>query len=48
MRDNSKLVALGRATPAFAKAQIQVYSPAGEGLLVFSVGIILIYTCLES
>ena len=39
MRDTSKVVALqvGRATPAFAKAQIQVYSPAGESILVFSV-----------
>lgn len=37
MRDSSKLVALGRAMPAFTKAQIQVYSPAGEGLLLFSV-----------
>jgi len=37
MRDNTKLVALGRSTPAFAKAQIQVYSLAGEGLLLFSV-----------
>ncbi|KDQ58687.1 hypothetical protein JAAARDRAFT_57575 [Jaapia argillacea MUCL 33604] len=36
MRDNTKLVAIGRATPSFAKAQIQVYSPAGEGLLLFS------------
>ncbi|EPQ52133.1 vacuolar assembling/sorting protein VPS16 [Gloeophyllum trabeum ATCC 11539] len=36
MRDNDKLVALGRATPVFAKAQIQVFSPAGEGLLIFS------------
>ncbi|KAG5651836.1 hypothetical protein H0H81_007242 [Sphagnurus paluster] len=37
MRDNSKVVALGRVTTPFAKAQIQVYSPAGEGLLLFSV-----------
>ncbi|KIK56666.1 hypothetical protein GYMLUDRAFT_230051 [Collybiopsis luxurians FD-317 M1] len=36
MRDNTKLVAVGRATPAFAKSQIQVYSSAGEGLLLFS------------
>ena len=41
MRDTSKLVALGTATTAFAKAQIQVYSPAGEGLLLFSVVIAL-------
>ena len=39
MRDTSRLVALGAATPVFSKAQIQVYSPAGEGLLLFSVDI---------
>jgi len=39
MRDTTKLVALGRATTSFAKAQIQIYSPAGEGMLVFSVAI---------
>ena len=37
MRDHTKLLALGRPTPAVTKAQIQVYSPAGEGLLLFSV-----------
>ncbi|KIM47049.1 hypothetical protein M413DRAFT_440594 [Hebeloma cylindrosporum] len=36
MRDQTKLLALGRSTPAITKAQIQVYSPAGEGLLIFS------------
>lgn len=36
MRDTSKMVALGRGGPAFTKSQIQVYSPAGEGLLLFS------------
>ncbi|PPQ86643.1 hypothetical protein CVT25_006827 [Psilocybe cyanescens] len=36
MRDNTKLIALGRSTPAISKSQIQIYSPAGEGLLVFS------------
>ncbi|KAI3608149.1 vacuolar protein sorting vps16 [Moniliophthora roreri] len=36
MRDNTKLVALGRSTPSFAKSQLQVYSSAGEGLLLFS------------
>ncbi|KAI0918848.1 hypothetical protein AcV7_006962 [Taiwanofungus camphoratus] len=36
MRDTSKLIALGRATPSFAKAQIQIYSPAGEVILLFS------------
>ncbi|KAF8966570.1 vacuolar assembling/sorting protein VPS16 [Flammula alnicola] len=36
MRDHTKLLALGRSTPAITKAQIQIYSPAGEGLLVFS------------
>lgn len=39
MRDTSKLVALSHSTPAFVKAQIQIYSPAGEGLLLFSVDI---------
>lgn len=33
------MIALGRATPVFAKAQIQVFSPAGEGRLLFSVDI---------
>lgn len=37
MRDNTKLIAVGRVTPAHAKFQIQVYSSAGEGLLLFSV-----------
>ncbi|THH32927.1 hypothetical protein EUX98_g1236 [Antrodiella citrinella] len=37
MRDTTKMVALGRATAAFSKTQIQIYSPAGEGLLLFSV-----------
>ena len=37
MRDNTKLLALGRTMPSITKAQIQVYSPAGEGLLLFSV-----------
>ena len=37
MRDTTKMVALGRGAPAFSKAQIQVYSPAGEGVLLFSV-----------
>ena len=41
MRDTTKMIALGRATPAFSKAQIQVYSPAGEGLLLLSVDITL-------
>ncbi|KAI0743728.1 vacuolar protein sorting-associated protein 16 [Daedaleopsis nitida] len=36
MRDTSKVVTLGRVAPAFSKAQIQVYSPSGEPLLVFS------------
>ncbi|KAF9530298.1 vacuolar assembling/sorting protein VPS16 [Crepidotus variabilis] len=36
MRDHSKLIALGRTMPAVTKSQIQVYSPAGEGLLLFS------------
>ncbi|KAI0697518.1 vacuolar protein sorting-associated protein 16 [Cerioporus squamosus] len=36
MRDTSRMVAIGRAAPAFSKAQIQIYSPAGEGILLFS------------
>ncbi|KAI0712429.1 vacuolar protein sorting-associated protein 16 [Earliella scabrosa] len=36
MRNTTKIVALGHAAPAFSKAQIQVYSPAGEGLLLLS------------
>ncbi|KAF9219507.1 vacuolar assembling sorting protein VPS16 [Gyrodon lividus] len=36
MRDNSKIIAIGRAGPDFFKSQIQVYSPAGEGLLLLS------------
>ncbi len=31
------MVAIGHAAPAFSKTQIQVYSPAGEGILLFSV-----------
>jgi hypothetical protein len=37
MRDTSKLVAIGPATQIFAKSQIQVYSPSGEGLLLLGV-----------
>ncbi|CAA7264394.1 unnamed protein product [Cyclocybe aegerita] len=36
MRDHTRLLALGRSTPAVTKAQLHVYSPAGEGLLLFS------------
>ncbi|KAJ7211224.1 vacuolar assembling/sorting protein VPS16 [Mycena pura] len=36
MRDHTKLVALGRTAPVTTKAQLQIYSPAGEGLLLFS------------
>ena len=39
MRDTSKVISLGSGRPPFAKSQIQVYSPAGEGLLLFSVDI---------
>ena len=41
MRDTSKVTVLGGATSSFAKAQIQIYSAAGEGLLLFSVVISL-------
>jgi hypothetical protein len=37
MRDTKKMIAIGPATPIFAKSQIQVYSPSGEGLLLLSV-----------
>lgn len=40
MRDTTKLIVLGRATPASGKSQIQIYSPAGEGLLMLSVDIL--------
>ncbi|KAI0346441.1 vacuolar protein sorting-associated protein 16 [Trametopsis cervina] len=36
MRDTSRVTVLSGATTAFAKAQIQIYSAAGEGLLLFS------------
>ncbi|KAJ7598995.1 Vps16, N-terminal region-domain-containing protein [Mycena floridula] len=37
MRDTTKLVVLGRSTTSgIVKSQIQVYSPAGEGLLLFN------------
>ena len=39
MRDTTKMIAIGPATPMFAKSQIQVYSPSGEGLLLFGVRI---------
>jgi hypothetical protein len=41
MRDNTKLIAFGRPTPGFARSQVQVYSSAGEGLLLFSVDLLL-------
>lgn len=47
MRDTTKLIALGRATTPPAKAQIQIYSPAGEGLLVFSVDAPLYYVAIR-
>jgi vacuolar protein sorting-associated protein 16 len=37
MRDTSKLIAIGPSTPMFAKSQIHVYSPSGEGLLLLGV-----------
>jgi vacuolar protein sorting-associated protein 16 len=39
MRDASKLVAITRATPLFTKPQIQIYSSAGESLLICSVDV---------
>ena len=43
MRDNSKLVAVGpgHAATSLTKSQIQLYSPAGEGLLLLSVDIVI-------
>ena len=37
MRDTTKIVALSGTNTAFAKSQIQIYSSAGEGLVLFSV-----------
>lgn len=42
MRDTSKIIAIGRAGPAFSRSQIQVFSSAGEGLLLLSVDILLL------
>ena len=39
MRDTTRVIALAAGAAPFAKAQIQVYSPAGEGLLLFNVAI---------
>ncbi|KAF8556045.1 vacuolar assembling sorting protein VPS16 [Imleria badia] len=36
MRDTSKIIAIGRAGPAFSRSQIQVFSSAGEGLLLLN------------
>lgn len=36
MRDTSRLVALGRSQPVI-KNEIRVYSPAGEGIMWFTV-----------
>ena len=41
MRDTSKVLAVGIATPVFTKTQIQVYSPAGESILICSVDLCL-------
>ena len=38
MRDTSKMIALGRNVPSFAKNEVRIYSSSGEGLLVFAVG----------
>jgi hypothetical protein len=37
MRDTTKMIAIGPATPMFAKSQIQVYSSSGEGLMLLAV-----------
>ena len=44
MRDSSKIIAISRAGPAFSRSQIQVFSSAGEGLLLLNVDILLLYT----
>ncbi|KAL1696024.1 Vps16, C-terminal region-domain-containing protein [Schizophyllum commune] len=36
MRDNTKMIALGRTAPTFQKAEIRVYSASGDGLLLFT------------
>lgn len=41
MRDTTKIIALSGTSTAFAKAQIQIHSSAGEGLVLFSVVISL-------
>jgi vacuolar protein sorting-associated protein 16 len=40
MRDSSKAIAIGLATPLYAKAQVQIYSPAGESMLMCSVEVL--------
>jgi hypothetical protein len=44
MCDMSRIIAIGRAGPAFrvSGSQIQVFSPAGEGLLLLNVGTLLL------
>jgi hypothetical protein len=37
MRDPSKVVAIGLAMPVVSKAQIQIFSPAGDSILVCAV-----------
>jgi hypothetical protein len=39
MRDTTKIVTLNRSAPVVSKSQVQIYSPAGEALLLFSVWI---------
>ncbi|KAF7426120.1 hypothetical protein PC9H_008486 [Pleurotus ostreatus] len=36
MRDTTKVISIGGTNPALNKAQIQIYSPAGDGMLLFS------------
>ena len=42
MRDSSKIIAIGRAGPTFSRSQIQVFSSAGEGLLLLNVDVLLL------
>jgi hypothetical protein len=37
MRDPSKVIAIGLAMPVLSKAQIQIFSPAGDSILVCTV-----------
>ena len=46
MRNTSKVITLGKSLPTLNKAEIRVYSSAGEGLLLFSVLIMFTFVKL--